>query len=371
MAKDYYDILGVKKGATQEEIKAAFRKAAHEHHPDKQGGSDVKFKELNEAYQTLGHADKRRQYDQFGKSAGGGGGAGHGAGAGGFNYQDFSRGGNPFGQQGGVNFDFGDLGDLGDIFGSFFGGGAGGGRPSRRATKGQDIEVELVIDFEESVFGVEKVLDLDKKNTCDRCQGSGGEPGKNVSKCNTCGGIGYVTRIQQTMLGNFQTQQVCPDCNGEGKKFDQRCQECHGLGVVHGSEKIKVKIPGGISDGQSIKLDGKGESIKGGKNGDLYIAVKVRASKIFERDGDDIYSEHHISIYQAIAGDKVEVETVDGPVVMKIPEGTQSNTKFKLSDKGVPHLRQHGRGDHIVTVVVDIPKRLGNKEKQILKDLKI
>lgn len=366
MAKDYYDILGVSKSASQDDIKKAFRKLAHEHHPDKGNGNADKFKEINEAYQTLGNEGKRKQYDQFGQSFGHGG-------ANGFNYQDFARqqGGNPFGQggfsQGGVNFDFGDLGDLGDIFGSFFGG--GGSR--KQSTRGRDIEMEMTIDFEEAVFGTEKNIDLAKKIVCDRCGGNGAEPGSKVNTCKTCGGRGRVSKIQQTIFGNFQAESVCPDCHGEGQSYEKKCSQCHGSGTVSGSEKIKIKVPAGIVAGQSIKLTSKGEAGPQGHNGDLYIRVKIHASREFKREGDEILTEEHISVKQAILGDKIEVETVDGPVRLKIPEGTQSHSKFRIREKGVPHLNRRGRGDHIVEIIVDIPRGLSRAKAKQLEDLGI
>lgn len=359
MAKDYYDILGVKKTATQDEIKKAFRKLAHEHHPDKASGNNDKFKEINEAYQTVGNEQKRKQYDQFGA-------------AGGANYQDFARsqGGNPFGggfSQSNVNFDFGDMGDLGDIFGSFF----GGGRGEQRQARGADIETQLNISFEESVFGVEKNIELSKKITCKHCQGNGAEPGSKISDCSNCKGTGKISSVQQTILGAFQSQRVCPTCQGEGKTYEKKCKVCSGSGVEYGSEKIKVVIPAGIENGQQIRLSGKGESSPKGVAGDLYINIQVTKNPKFNRVGDDIKSDYHISISQAILGDKIEIETVDGPVTLKIPAGTQSHTNFKLGDKGVPHLRSRGRGDHFVQVIVNIPKNINRKQRKLIEDLDI
>ncbi len=363
MAKDYYEILGITKDASQEDVKKAFRKLAHEHHPDKGNGNADKFKEISEAYQTLSKPEKRKQYDQFGQSFNGASG-----GAGGFNYQDFARanqgGGNPFGG-GNVNFDFG---DMGDIFGSFFG---GGGNGQSRSSKGSDVQIELSIDFEDSVFGVEKEIDLQKRVLCDHCSGNGAEPGAKIESCKTCGGTGRVNKVQQTILGNFQTQSTCSDCHGEGQKADKKCSKCDGAGIRHGSEKIKVKIPAGISNDQSIRLTGKGEPAKGGVSGDLYVHVQVKSSRKFKRDGNNIISDYHISIKQAILGDKIDIETVDGPVKLKIPEGTQSHTNFRLSGKGVPHLQSRGRGDHLVTVIVDIPKGISRGKRKSLDELDI
>ncbi len=372
MAKNYYDILGVAKSASAEEIKKAFRKLAHEHHPDKKSGNEAKFKELNEAYQVLGNQEKRQQYDQFGQTFSGpgsnnGGGFGRSAGGNpfgqgfsGFDFGNFSaRGGSASGG------DFGDLGDLGDLFGGMFSGGA------RQPSRGRDLETQITLEFEEVVFGVEKEFDLHKDINCDRCQGSGAEPGSKINTCKTCGGSGQIIRMQQTILGNFQAQSICPDCRGAGKKPEKTCSKCQGLGHVRGNEKIKVDIPAGISDGQSIKLTGKGEMGDGNAAGDLFIHVRVRSNKKFVRHGDDILSEIHINLKQAILGDKIKVETVDGQVELKIPEGTQSRTKFRLKGKGVTHLRTHGRGDQIVDVVVDIPKGLERKSRKLLEEIEL
>ncbi|MEK7653379.1 MAG: molecular chaperone DnaJ [Patescibacteria group bacterium] len=369
MAKDYYETLGVPKTATQDEIKKAFRSLAHQHHPDKGNGDDKRFKEISEAYQTLGNEQKRKQYDQFGQSFGQAGGFP----GGGFNYQDFARrqSGSSFGQggfsQGGVNFDFG---DLGDIFGSFFGGST---RQARRETRGSDIETEIAINFEEAVFGAEKIIDLSKKVVCDRCGGTSAEPGAKISDCQNCQGTGRVRRVQQTVLGAFQTETICPECRGEGKTYEKKCQECRGSGSVHGSEKIKIIIPAGIENGQSIRISGKGEPPSKGKGapGDLYIHLRVSPSNKFKRQGNDIFSEHHIFVRQAILGDKIDIETVDGPVKLKIPEGTQSRTQFRLRDKGVPRLHGRGRGDHLVEVVVDIPRSLSKKQKKLMEEMEI
>jgi molecular chaperone DnaJ len=362
MAKDYYDVLGVSKSASADEIKKAFRKLAHEHHPDKGNGNADKFKEISQAYQTLSKPEKRKQYDQFGQSFNGASG-----GPGGFNYQDFARsqgGGSPFGG-GNVNFDFG---DMGDVFGSFFGGGGGG---QAKSARGADVQIELSIDFEQSVFGVEKEVNLQKRVLCDHCGGNGAEPGAKIEDCSTCKGTGRVNKVQQTILGNFQTQSACSDCHGEGQKVDKKCSKCDGKGIAHGSEKIKIKIPAGISDGQSIRLGGKGEPVRGGSTGDLYVHVRVKASRKFKRDNSNIVSDYHISIKQAVLGDKVDIETVDGSVKLKIPEGTQSHTQFRLSSKGVPHLQSRGRGDHLVTVIVDIPKGISRGKKKQLDELNI
>lgn len=360
MSKDYYQILGVNKNASQEEIKQAFRKLAHQYHPDKKGGNAEKFKEINEAYQILGNEQKRKQYDQFGSTN--------------FNSSGFSSS-NPFSQQGfgqysqgNINFDFSDFDDLGDIFSSFFGGAR---TSSTRTKRGNDLEIELAIDFLEAVFGTSKKIELSKKIICPICNGSRAEPGSKTSVCSTCGGSGRVIKIQQTILGNFQTESICYDCRGQGKKIEKKCHKCHGEGVLYGSEKIEIKIPAGIDDGQTIKLSNKGEAISGGVAGDLYVRIKIRPNKKFVRKGFDVFSKIEISLKQAILGDKVMIETVDGWVALKIPEGTQSGTQFKLRNKGIPILNGHGRGDHIVEVKVNIPKGLNKHQKKLIEQLDI
>jgi len=368
MAKDYYQILGVNRNASQEDIKKAFRKLAHEYHPDKKTGNAEKFKEINEAYQILGNEQKRKQYDQFG-SAGSSFNSGGFSGSNPFSSQGFN--GNNF--QGNINFDFGDIEDWSDIFGgsdifsSFF----GGSRNSNRTKRGNDLEIEISIDFEEAIFGTKKEIELSKKILCPVCKGNGAEPGSKISTCNTCHGSGRITRIQQTILGNFQTQTICPDCHGEGKKAEKQCHKCRGTGSIYGSERIEINIPAGIDDGQRIKLNSKGEAITGGIHGDLYVNIKVRPNKKFVRRGFDIFSTIQISIKQAILGDKIMIETIDGPVALKIPEGTQSGTQFKLRNKGVRILNGYGRGDHIVEVKVNIPKGLNRHQRKLIEQLDI
>lgn len=360
MAKDYYQLLGISRNASAAEVKKAFRRLAHEHHPDKAGGNADKFKEINEAYQVLSNADKRRQYDQFG-SAGVGG-------SGGFRGQDFGRGGAPFGQgfqSGGAHFDFGGAGfeDIGDLFGSFFGGGR-----QQRAQRGSDIETEITIDFAEAVSGIQRHISLNKTKPCSHCQGNGGEPGTTLKECATCRGRGRIVTVQQTFLGSLQAESTCPDCHGRGKRPEQKCRECHGSGVVRGADEFDITVPAGVDDGQAIRLTGRGEAIAGGAAGDLYVRIRVRPDRRFQRDGRTIRSEHRISIRQAILGDKIEIETVEGPVRLTIPEGTQSHTEFRLRDKGMPEIGG-GRGDHIVTVIVDIPRRLTRQQRAIIEKL--
>ncbi len=354
--QDYYEVLGVKKDASDDEIKKAFRKAAVKYHPDKEGGDEAKFKEINEAYEVLKDHDKRQRYDQFGH-AGVGGNSG------------FS-GGNPFQGFGGFNgqnvhFDFGG-GDFGDIFSSFFGGGRSESRPNR----GRDVEIELTIKFKEAIFGVEKRIKLDLEDICDHCKGDGAEPGHNHKTCTTCQGVGQVNQPIRTLFGTINQTQICPDCNGKGKVPEKKCTVCGGKGTRHQNQTIKLKIPAGISDGATIRLSGRGEAIAGGKKGDLFVHISVKPDKKFTREGDIILSEEEIDMVEAALGTEIEVETVDGTITMKIPAGTQSGTDFKLSGHGVPHLRDDLRGAHIVNIVVKTPTHLSKKQKDLLKDFK-
>jgi molecular chaperone DnaJ len=362
MSKDYYNILGVGKTASPEEIKTAFRKKAHQYHPDK-GGDAEKFKEINEAYQVLGNADKRKQYDQFG-SAFQNGQAGGGAYGG-----NYGGGFSGFQNAGGFNMDFEDLGDMFGGFGDIFG--FGGGRPnSRQAARGRDIEMAVSLEFLEAAFDLEKDLVFSKNTTCSRCQGSGAEPGAKVETCPTCHGSGQVTRLQRTILGNIQTHSTCETCGGEGKIYSQKCTQCSGSGVHRETVHLKVRIPAGINSGESIRLSGQGEAgPQGSPAGDLYLRISVRPHKKFQRDGYDVKTEETISISQAVLGDKIEVETVHGPVKLKIPEGTQSGTIFKLKDKGIAQLHHHGWGDQFTKIVVKIPTGLSRKQKELVSGL--
>jgi molecular chaperone DnaJ len=353
--RDYYEVLGVKKDASPDEIKKAFRRAAIEHHPDR-GGDEAKFKEVNEAYEVLKDADKRKRYDQFGH-AGVGGAAG---------------GGNPFGGGFGggaqnVNFDFGDLG-LGDIFSSFFGGGApGGGRP--RQARGRDIEAGVEISFEQAVFGTEADLELHVEDTCEHCKGTTAEPGYELKTCDQCKGTGQVVNMTRTIFGNIQQAAVCPKCKGTGKVPEKVCSVCKGKGTKPSRQTIQLKIPAGIDDGATIRLREHGEAIANGPKGDLYVNVRVKPHKKFTREGDLILSEEHVDMVGAALGAEIEVDTVDGPVRMKVPAGTQSGSDFKLSNHGVPHLKGGSRGAHIVTVIVDTPTKLSRRQQQLLREL--
>ncbi|MFZ2126137.1 MAG: molecular chaperone DnaJ [Candidatus Microsaccharimonas sp.] len=350
--RDYYEVLGVAKGASADEIKKAFRRAAVKHHPDKEGGDEAKFKEINEAYDVLKDSQKRQRYDQFGHA-----GVGGASGGGGYS------GGNPFeGFQGqNVNFDFGE--GLGDIFGQFF----GGGQRSRAPQRGRDIEVGLQLTFEEAVFGVEQEITLDMEDECSHCHGTTVEPGHDMKTCPTCKGSGQQTRVMNTMFGAIQQTVTCETCHGRGKVPEKVCTVCHGKGTERRKQTVKLKVPAGIDDGATIRLTGRGEAIGGGDRGDLYVNIRVKAHKHFTREGDIILSDEKISMVDAALGTEIDVATVDGTVRMKIPAGTQSNTDFKLSGHGVPHMNSERRGPHIVNIIVETPTKLSKKQKELLE----
>ncbi len=359
MSKDYYAILGVQKNASPEEIKQAFRKKAHEHHPDKGGGDDLKFKEVNEAYQVLKDPQKRQQYDQFGSAFNQAGG-----GAGGFDWSDFAR-----SQQGAGGFGFEDVGDLGDIFGQMFGFGGGQSR-TRRSRRGQDINIQLTIDFMTAMTGAEQTLTLEKKIICRNCGGDGAQPGSKIVSCATCGGRGQIERVAQTILGAIRTASICPDCQGAGRRAEKICSDCRGAGVKNGRQEIKIKIPAGIDNGQTIKISGQGQAGSNGQSaGDLLVTFRLRPSLQFARRGDDIITKEKISFRQAALGDKIEVQTVNGLYKLKIPAGTQNGKVFKISGQGAPRLGRPSRGDHLVEIIVMTPIKLSRAQKKALEEL--
>ncbi len=359
MAKDYYEILGVAKDASDDDIKRAFRKLAHQHHPDKNGGDAEKFKEINSAYQVLSDKQKRAQYDQFGSSFEGAGPGGPSAG--GFGGFDFSN----FGGAGGAQqFDFS---DLGDIFGGVF-----GGRSRRRSgpVPGDDIEMVVNLEFMEAVQGTQKQLRVFKRMNCSHCHGNGAEPGTPIVTCTECGGTGQVTTVRQTILGAFQQVTTCPKCRGEGKSAKKPCRQCGGDGRVRDYDTFTVKIPAGIDNGQTIQLDGRGEAgEKGGPAGDLYLRIKVKAHDVFRRDGFDIFSRQPISFKQAALGDRITVAGLEGEEEIKIPAGTQTGTVFKLRGKGIVHLHSTRRGDQLVEVVLVTPRKLTREQRKGLEIL--
>lgn len=354
--RDYYDTLGVSKSASADEIKRAYRKLATQHHPDKTGGDEAKFKEISEAYEVLGDDKKRQSYDQFGQAGAQGNpfGGGAGGGAGGFDFN-------------GMEF------DLGDIFSQFMGGSGFGGGGRGQRPQGRDIEMRLTIDFHEAVFGVEKTIALSIDDLCEVCKGSGAKPGTSLKTCQTCGGRGQVTRMHNTILGQMQQASVCPDCHGKGKVPETPCEACRGTGVQHRKRELPVRIPAGIDSGATIRVSGQGAATVGsGAKGDLYLHITVRPDPRFRRNGQNIVSTATIGMVEAALGTEIPVETVDGEVILKIPAGTQSGKFFRLSNRGIPLLQQRPatagrRGDHLVEVSVEIPSKLSPKQRELLE----
>ena len=355
--RDFYEVLGIGKDASADEIKKAFRKLAVTHHPDKEGGDEAKFKEASEAYEVLKDTTKRQRYDQFGH-AGVGGASGGGSGD---PFQGFGGGAQ------GMHFDFGD-GGLGDIFGSFFGG--GGGQQRRSEDMGRDVQTEITLSFEEAVFGIEKTVHLTMNDVCSHCKGNRAEPGHDLKTCEVCKGSGQVVQQMNTVFGAIQQAALCRNCDGRGKIPEKPCTVCKATGVERTKQEIKIKIPAGIDDGAVIRLREHGEAASNGNKGDLYVQLNVKSHKHFTREGDLILSNQHIEMVDAALGIEIRVETVDGPVTMKVPAGTQSGTDFKLSSQGVAHIRDKNRGAHIVTILVDTPTNLSKSQKDLLESLK-
>ena len=351
--RDYYEVLGVDRGADEATIKKAYRQLAKKYHPDMNPGdkeAEKKFKEASEAYAVLSDAEKRRQYDQFGHAA-------------------FEQGGGGAGGFGGFDFNGGDMGDIfGDIFGDLFGGGR-----SRRANngpmKGANVRTAVRITFEEAVFGCEKQLDLNLKDECKTCHGTGAKPGTSPETCPKCGGKGQIVYTQQSLFGTVRNVQTCPDCNGSGKIVKEKCADCHGSGYITNRKKIAVTIPAGIDNGQSIRIREKGEpGVNGGPRGDLLVEVQVERHPIFQRQDMNIYSTAPVTFAQAALGGQIHITTVDGDMAYDIKPGTQTDTKIRLKGKGVPSLRNKNiRGDHYVTLVVQVPTKLNEEAKEYLR----
>lgn len=354
---DYYNILGIGKTASDQEIKKAYRKLAQKYHPDvnKGAGSEKKFKEATEAYEVLSDPQKRSLYDQYGAA-----GVKGGAGGAGFDFSGFGGGG------AGFDFDLGGMGGFGDIFESFFGGG-GSSRKRSGPQKGADMESRIHISFEEAVTGTEKELPVTKLEECEDCKGSGAAPGAKMNQCTICQGSGTETVVRKTPLGHIQTNRICSNCQGEGKKPETLCASCHGSGTVKKSSSIKIKIPAGISHGTTLRLGGKGEAgLKGGGYGDLFVHVMVASHPDFQRDGADIHSIKEIHMLQATLGDETQVKTIYGDVKLKVPAGTQNGQVFKLTDKGMPKIGSNNKGDHYVKIKIIIPKKVSAKQRELL-----
>jgi len=358
VAKDFYAVLGVSKDASPEDIKAAYRKMSKEWHPDKHKGekaAETKFKEINEAYEVLGNPQKKQMYDQFGSTGGpGAGGNGNFSGFSGFDFSSFN--------QGGQRVDFGDL------FETFFGAGGGRGRPEAR-NRGEDREAEVTIAFADAVAGKRISLKIRTVVECEKCSASGAEAGSKVVTCPTCGGTGQVTRSAQSFFGQIQQRTICDTCSGAGKIPEKPCSNCKGEGRVRGEREVTIDVPAGISDGQTMKVTGKGDAgARGAEPGDLYVHVRVQPDTRFDREGDDVRSTAVVSVIDAILGAELQVPTVHGAVTVSIPAGMQPGQIFRLKSKGMPVLNTSRHGDHYVRVEVEIPRKLSREEKRILEE---
>ncbi len=353
MAKDYYETLGVQKSASKEDIKKAFHKMAHKYHPDKSTGDEAKFKEVNEAYQVLSDDQKRSQYDQFGQ-AGPQMSGGYGGGAqdfGGFDFSGFSQG------QGGFEF------DLGDMFGDIFGG------RRQRQKRGNDLQTNITIDFKDAIFGIEREIHIKKPSTCTTCKGNGAKPGTTLETCTTCNGKGQVRNIQRTILGSIATNQVCDKCHGTGQIPKDPCATCHGKGVVNESRTIKLTIPSGIQNGETLRLGGMGEAMQGGTSGDLYVHVSVTPHKTIARSNYDLVTALPIKLTDALLGAQYAIETLDGSIPITIPAGTRVGDTITLKNHGVPTSGAK-RGNFIIKLNITLPDKLSKKAKEVIEELK-
>jgi molecular chaperone DnaJ len=362
--KDYYQILGVARDATGEDIKKAYRKLAHKYHPDK-GGDEEKFKEVNEAYQILSDGEKKEQYDKFGRVFEGG--AGGDPASGGFRWAWGTPGQQAnFEDAASAGFDFEDIGDL---FDEFFG---GKGEKRQEVKRGRDIEVELAVPLEATLQSRKEVISLSKLNGCVRCQGAGAEPGTKVKECFSCRGTGEVQQIKRTVFGSFTRVGVCPECKGEGLKPEKPCNVCKGEGRVKEADRIEVSIPAGVDSNQILRVEGKGDAgKKKGKSGDLYIRIMIKKHPIFERRGDDLVQRCQISFSQAALGDEIEVPSLEGPSVLaQVPAGIESGHVLGIKGKGIPHFSGLGRGDIYVELKIQTPKKLSKQQKELLEKLK-
>ena len=377
MAKDYYEILGIDKKASKDEVKKAFRKLAHKLHPDKKGGDIEKFKEVNEAYTVLSDDQKRSQYDMYGQSF-----AGANSGAGGFggfqgNWEDIARQAG-FSAQGGPasGWDFSGFAnnrggfsaegfDFGDIFGDIF------GNSQRTKTKrGRDISIDIELPFEEAIFGVERNVLLNKISICNICNGTGGKKGTEMKSCETCNGKGKIRELKKTIFGSIEMTRVCSVCAGEGKIPKEKCDFCDGLGILKKEEEVKIKIPAGIDNGEMIRLSGAGEAVKGGAPGDLYIKIHVKTHRVFHKEGNDLVMNLDVKLSDALLGTKIDIHTLEGLSTLNIPEGVNTGDILQIKGKGVPKYGSGGRGDILVHIRVALPKRLSKSARESIQKLK-
>ncbi|MFS0780856.1 molecular chaperone DnaJ [Bacillus sp. 1P06AnD] len=348
--RDYYEVLGVSKTASKDEIKKAYRKLSKQYHPDINKAEDAadKFKEIKEAYEVLSDDQKKAQYDQFGHTD-----PNQGFGGGGF----------------GGDFGGGGFGGFEDIFSTFFGGGGGRRRDPNAPRQGSDLQYTMTISFEDAVFGKETTIEIPREEECDTCHGSGAKPGTKSETCSYCSGSGQINVEQNTPFGRIVNRTTCKHCQGTGKIIPHKCSTCGGTGRVKKRKKISIKVPAGIDDGQQLRVSGQGEpGVNGGPAGDLFVVFHVKSHEFFERDGDDVYCEVPLTFVQAALGDEIEVPTLHGKVSLKIPAGTQTGTRFRLKGKGVPNVRGYGQGDQHIIVKLVTPKKLSDKQKQLLRE---
>lgn len=357
MTKDYYSLLGVDKNASKDDIKKAFYKLASKYHPDKKGGDEKKFKEINEAYQTLSDEKKRKEYDTYGQTFNGQGpqgGAGFGQGFGGFDASDFAN----------MQFDFG---DLGDVFGDMFGGGFGGQRQKR----GRDISLKIDVPFAEAVFGTERNVLISKVSTCKTCSGNGAKVGTKMKVCSSCNGQGKIHDVKKTFMGNFQTVRTCESCRGVGKTPEEKCHDCRGNGVVNAREEIHIDVPAGISNGEMIRMSGMGEAVSGGVSGDLYVQINVSPHKVWKREGNDLTITHNIKLTDALLGVKNKIEGLDGVIDVDVPAGASTGEILRVRGRGIPYVHEKNRrGDVLVKLNIIMPKKLSKKAMSFIEGLK-
>ena len=363
MAKDYYNILDIQKNASKDEIKKAFHKLAHKYHPDKSGGDDKKFKEINEAYQILSDDKKRREYDTYGSTfenaqqqgQGFGGFSSQGGPSSGWDFSGFQN------QNGGIDFDFG---NINDIFGDFFGGGR-----REHGRRGRDISVDLEISFSEAVFGVEHKVRITKTSACDTCNGSGAKPGTKTKECAQCKGKGRIQESVRTILGTFAQERECTACHGSGKVPEEKCSSCKGAGVARKEQEITIRVPAGIQNGEQVRLAGAGEAIQNGKAGDLYVRIHVALHKVFKREGHNLVMVLSVKLTDAILGAEYQVQTLDGEIKLKIPKGISYGEVLRVREKGVP-IDNKRRGDLLVKLEVKTPTKLSRKAEKLIEDLR-
>ena len=368
MAQDYYETLGVNKGASKDEIKKAFYKLAHKYHPDKKDGNEAKFKEVNQAYQVLSDDEKRAKYDQYGsqfENMGGfnGGHSHQGHQGGGFEGFDFSGFGGGF-QNGGAEFDFG---NLNDIFSDFFGGGMGGSR--REARRGRDISTEIQLSFSDAVFGVTRKILITKTSNCTTCDGKGAKAGTKMETCKTCNGQGKIRETKRSFLGNISTTKLCETCLGTGEVPKEICEKCKGKGVLRREEEITIEVPAGIRDGEMVRMTGMGEAISKGTAGDLYIKINVAPHSVFKRVGNDLVMDLNLNLSDALLGAKYPIKTLDGEIEVMSPEGVGINEVLRVRGKGVP-VSKSKRGDLLIKLNIKLPKKLSRKSRELVEKLK-